>query len=168
MSKRCCECGQLIQEEKTRCESCEAKVTGAYNALASRSVTTRRFSDDQWDQFIDLVAVELKKDINYLLELGIKIDKGKLAAKTGGVAWAGYEAFTGDWFSALVVGGISLLSGVLTDGYKRIKLTEMKQKWMGLLSELNRDELNYLMAGLQYKYPLLVGQFQNLLQAGQE
>jgi hypothetical protein len=119
------------------------------------------------DYPIDFVAAELKKDINYLVGLGIKLDKGKLTARTGGAAWAGYEAFTGDWLSALVIGGISLLVGGLTNGYKRIKLMKMKQKWMDGLSGLNQEQLNYLAAGLQRKYPLLLGQFQNLLQAGQ-
>lgn len=119
------------------------------------------------DYLIDFVAAELKKDINYLVGLGIKLDKGKLTARTGGAAWAGYEAFTGDWLSALVIGGVSLLVGGLTNGYKRIKLMEMKQKWWDRFSGLNQEQLDYLAAGLQRKYPLLLGQFQNLLQAGQ-
>lgn len=119
------------------------------------------------DYLIDFVAVELKKDINYLTELGIKLDKGQLGAKTGGMAWAGYEAFTGDWLSALIIGGISLLSGGITNAYKRIKLNEMKQKWMDRFSELNEEQLAYLVVGLQRKYPVLLGRFQNLLQAAQ-
>jgi len=119
------------------------------------------------DSLIDFVAAELKKDINSLIELGIKLDKGALVTKTGGAAWAGYEAFTGEWLSALVIGGISLLVGGLTNGYKRIKLMEMKQKWMDRFSELNEEQLEYLVAGLRKKYPVLLGRFQNLLQAGQ-
>jgi len=169
MSKRCSECGRIIDTEQTVCESCSAKHNSANNALAPQQLTSQRVTDNQWlDQFVDLVAVDLKKDINYLFELGIKLDKGKLAARTGGAAWTGYEAFTGDWLSALVIGGISLLAGSLTDGYKRIKLMEMKQKWMNRFSELNREQLEYLVSGLQHKYPLLLGQLQNLLQAGQE
>ena len=120
------------------------------------------------DSLIDFLAVELRKDINYLAELGIKLDKGQLGAKTGGMAWAGYEAFTGDWLSALIIGGISLLSGGITNAYKRIKLNEMKQKWMDRFSELNGEQLAYLVKGLQRKYPVLLSRFQNLLQAGQD
>lgn len=123
--------------------------------------------DNSEDYLIDFVAAELKKDINYLVGLGIKLDKGKLAARTGGAAWAGYEAFTGDWLSALVIGGISLFVGGLTNGYKRIKLMETKQKWLDRFSGLSQKQLDYLAAGLHRKYPLLLGQFQNLLQAGQ-
>ena len=118
------------------------------------------------EYLIDFVAAELKRDMTYLSELGIKLDKGQLAAKTGGVAWAGYEAFTGDWLSALVVGGISLLVGGLTNGYKRIKVVEMQQKWKDRLSDLNQDQLEYLAEGLQRKHPLLMRRFQNILQAG--
>jgi hypothetical protein len=120
------------------------------------------------DYLIDVVAAELKRDINYLLELGIKLDKSKLAAKTGGVAWAGYEAFTGDWLSALVVGGISMLSGALTNAYKRIKLNEMRKKWMDRFSELNQEQLAYLATELHRKYPLLLRRLQNFLLVGQE
>ena len=124
--------------------------------------------DSGSDYLIDFVAVELKKDINYLIRLGIKLDKGTLAGKTGGVAWAGYEAFTGNWLSALVIGGISMLAGGLTKGYKQIKLKEMQQKWRDKLSALSQEQLEYLATGLQRKYPLLLVSFQNLLKSGQE
>lgn len=120
------------------------------------------------DYLIDFVAAELKKDINYLMELGIKLDKGKLAAETGGLVGTGASAFTGHWLAALVIGGGSLLIGGLTSAYKRIKLREVQQKWFEMFSEMNEEQLEYLAAGLQRKYPLLVGKFQNLLQAGQE
>ncbi|HUV62710.1 MAG TPA: hypothetical protein VMW24_02370 [Sedimentisphaerales bacterium] len=114
------------------------------------------------------MAAELSKDINSLIRLGIKLDTGQLAAKTGGVAWAGYEAFTGDWLSALVIGGISLLVGGLTNGYKRIQLMKMKQRWMERFSNLSQDQLDYLVVGLRKRYPLLLGSLQNVLQAGQQ
>ncbi|MGB2808477.1 MAG: hypothetical protein WBC22_12100 [Sedimentisphaerales bacterium] len=137
------------------------------NELAPVCHTRLEPQDSHDDYFVDFIATELKKDINSLIELGIKLDKGQLAAKTGGVAWAGYEAFTGDWLSALVVGGISMLAGGLTNGYKRIKLMQMKQKWTDHLSDLSQDQLNYLVAGLENKYPMLLRSFQGLLQAGQ-
>jgi len=138
------------------------------NGSATSEQTLSVLPDSGNDYLIDFVAAELKKDINYLIELGIKLDKGELAAKTGGVAWAGYEAFTGDWLSALVVGGISMLSGRLTNGYKQVKLMKMKQKWMDRFSDLNQEQLAYLVAGLEQKYPLLLRRLQGLLQAGQE
>jgi len=119
------------------------------------------------DHFIDFVGAELKKDIDYLVGLGIKLEKGKLAAKTGGVGWAGYEAFTGHWLSAIVVGGISLFVGGLTDGYKRIQLMKIKQKWMERFSDLSEEQLAYLAEGLQRKYPLLLRGLQNMLEAGE-
>ena len=170
-SKRCRECGYLVDAEKDVCEFCAAKDDGTYNTLMPQPHATQRVIDNQWfgdDSFVDCVAVELKKDINYLMELGIKLEKGTLAAKTGGTAWAGYEAFTGDWLSALVVGGISLLAGCLTSGYKRIKVMEIQQKWMNQLSGLSQEQLDYLAVELGRKYPLLLRGFQNLLQAGQE
>jgi len=171
MSKRCPDCGKFKRADQSVCDSCEAKYTREYNTLVSRPHILQENTDNQCfdnDHFIDFVAVELKKDINYLMDLGIKLDKGTLAAKTGGLGWAGYEAFTGDWLSALVIGGISLLSGGLTNAYKRIKVTEMKQKWMDQLSDLSQEQLDYLAAGLQRKYPVLMYRFQNLLQAGEQ
>lgn len=171
MPTRCPECGKFKRADKRFCDPCTAKYNRDYNALVPRTHTIQKDTVNQYyddDHSIDFIAVELKKDISYLIELGIKLDKGALAAKTGGLGWAGYEAFTGDWLSALIVGGISLLAGGLTNSYKRIKLMEMKQKWMDRLSDLNSDQLKYLMAGLQSKYPLLLLRFQSLLQAGQE
>jgi len=138
------------------------------NDLAPICQTRLEPQESHDDYLVDFVATELKKDIKSLTKLGIKLDKGHLAAKTGGVAWAGYEAFTGNWLSALIVGGISLLVGGLTNGYKRIKAMEMQQKWKDRLSDLNQDQLEYLAAGLQRKYPLLMRRFQNLLRAGQK
>lgn len=141
-------------------------LTGGAIFLQDKINPATRCKPSDSEYLIDFVAAELKRDMTYLAELGIKLDKGQLAAKTGGVAWAGYEAFTGDWLSALVVGGISLLVGGLTNGYKRIKVMEMQQKWKDRLSDLNQDQLEYLAEGLQRKHPLLMRRFQNLLQAG--
>jgi len=130
--------------------------------------TVRRKAHNQHPEdgySIDIVAAELKKDISSLMELGIKLDKGSLAAKTGGAGLAGYEALSGDWLSALVIGGISLLVGGLTTGYKHIKLMEMKKKWWDIFSGLSQEQLVSLGAGLRHKYPMLMGQLQNLLQA---
>ena len=140
------------------------KVESVLSRFSSQLPALRQAKSE--DYFIESVAGALKKDIDYLVGLGIKLDKGKLAARTGGTAWAGYEAFTGDWLSALVIGGISLLLGGLTDGYKRIKVQEIQQKWSRWLSELNQVQVRCLMTTLQDRYPLLLCQFQNLLQAG--
>ena len=115
---------------------------------------------------VDFVAADLKRDVNYLLGLGIKLDKGELVAKTGGMAWAGFEVFTGDLFSALVIGGIAMLSGNLTNCYKRIELGKVKQKWVDRFSNMNQEEIAYLEAGLRRRYPMLMRSYQNLLQAG--
>jgi hypothetical protein len=171
MPERCPECGKFKREDQSVCDSCAAKYTRDYNALVSRPDTIQKKTDSQYfeeNQIIDSVAVELKKDISYLIDLGIKLDKGTLVAKTGGAAWAGYEVLGGDWLSALLIGGFTLLVGGLTNSYKRIKVTEMQQKWMDRLSDLNQDQLEYLAAGLQRKYPVLMRRFQNLLQAGQQ
>lgn len=117
--------------------------------------------------FIDLVAAHLMRDIESLTNLGIKWDKGTLAVKTGGAALAGCEAFTGDWLSALVIGGISLLSGAIAGGYKRVRLAEVRQRWMQLLAGMNAEQLAYLGTGLSQKYPFLLNSLQQLLAAGQ-
>jgi len=166
MLEKCPECGYRIRKGESICRICGAKYTPDDIVLVSRTQET----DNQYleeEHLIDIIAVELKKDIDYLLSLGIKLEKGTLATKTGGTALAGYKVFKGDLLSALVIGGISLLVCGLTNGYKRIKLMELKQKWWDKFSGLNQEQLDYLAAGLQRKYPLLLGQFQNLLQAGQ-
>jgi len=118
-------------------------------------------------RFVDFIAADLKRDISHLLDLGIKLDKGELVAKTGGVAWAGFEVFTGDLFSALVIGGIAMLSGGLTSCYKRFEVGKVRKKWIDRLSDMSEDDLAYLEAGLQRKYPMLMHGFQNLLEAGE-
>jgi hypothetical protein len=171
MSQKCPKCGKFVGKGQTVCDSCKNKYIDTCNALVSLPRNVRKKTDDQNfddDYLIDFVAVELKKDISFLMSLGIKLEKGALAAKTGGTAWAGYEAFTGDWLSALVIGGLSFLAVHFTKSYNRIKLMEMKKKWMDKLSGLSQEELNYLSEGLQRKYPLLLGSFQNLLKAGQD
>lgn len=169
-SKKCRECGRFISADEIVCNDCADKGGQISKAFVTRANTRPRdiYAPEYDDGIIDIYAVQLKKDIDYLMSLGIKLEKGKLATHTGGAVWAGYEAFTGDWLSALVVGGISLLAGPLTNSYKRIKLMEMKQKWMNVLSTLSHEELDYLAAGLAHKYPLLLSGFQNLLQAGQQ
>jgi len=121
--------------------------------------------DNDFSMVANLIAEQLKKDVNYLISLGIKLDKGALAAKTGGLGWAGYEAFTGDWLSALVIGGISFLAKTVTDSYKQIKVREVKQKWLEIFSDLNEEQLSYLMTTLQRQYPMLLPQIQHLLGA---
>jgi hypothetical protein len=118
-------------------------------------------------RFVDFVAADLKRDISHLLDVGIKLDKGELAAKTGGVAWAGFEAVTGDLLSALVIGGIAMLSGNLTNCYKRFEVGKVRKKWIDRLSDMSEDDLAYLEAGLRRKYPALLRSYQNLLQAGE-
>jgi hypothetical protein len=155
-----------IPPAPSKVQNIEYKKTTIATTPSESSVHSEH-QDTKSDYFIDFIAAELKKDINYLAELGVKLDKGKLAAKTGGVGWAGYEAVTGDWLSALVVGGISLLAGGLTNSYKRIKVKQMQQKWNNRFSELNRDQMAYLVEGLNRKYPLILHGFQNLLIAGE-
>jgi len=169
-------CGGKPSTSKT-CSALKKSHVEIEHALVSRRQPNEKNTDSPCvemdgkqytdEEVIDFVATCLGRDIDCLISLGIKLDGGSLVAKTGGVAWAGYEAFTGDWLSALVIGGISMLAGKFTDGYKRIQLNKMQQKWTGLLSSLSAEELNYLMNGLQRKYPLLVCRFQNLLQSGQ-
>lgn len=159
---------RMLLEQNELTEVCTENAGSSVDAiLPYNQVAQSKEPKDGDNYLIDFVAAELKRDLKYLSELGIKLDKGQLAAKTGGVAWAGYEAFTGDWLSALVVGGISLLVGGLTNNYKRIKLMEIKEKWKERLSELNNEQLKYLAEGLEQKYPLVLKRFQNLLQAGE-
>ena len=118
----------------------------------------------KFNAIAELLADELKEDVSYIMSLGIKLEKGKLATKAGGLGWAGYEAFTGDWLTALLAGGLSLVAGGLTNAYGRIKLQEMRQKWFDILSSLNEVQLSCLIATIQQKYPLLLPQIRGLLQ----
>jgi DNA-directed RNA polymerase subunit RPC12/RpoP len=180
----CSKCGWTILVKPAQggsnveCPNCKLTVRIPHNwftPLAARTVGDGRSiaprnspSGGTVDyHLVDFIAAELRRDIEYLTSLGIKLDKGTLAAKTGGTAWAGYEAFTGDWLSALVIGGVSLLSGAIAGGYKRIKLNEVRQKWLIRLSDLNEQQLRCLATGLQQKYPLLFHGFQRLLEGTQ-
>jgi hypothetical protein len=119
----------------------------------------------EFNTIAELLSDELKEDISNMLSLGINLEKGKLATKAGGLGWAGYEVFTGDWLTALLAGGLSLIAGGLSDTYGRIKLQEMRLKWFEILNTLNEVQLSCLMATIQQKYPLLLPQIQGLLQA---
>lgn len=120
--------------------------------------------ETEFDTIAELLSDELKEDVSEIMSLGIKLEKGKLATKAGGLGWAGYEVLTGDWLTALFAGGMSLIAGGLTDAYGRIKLLEMRQKWFEILSSLDEVQLSCLMATIQQKYPLLLPQIKGLLQ----
>ncbi len=173
MLKKCSQCDKFINDEETKCASCKSKSSSSKveNVLVTRSdvqpdVTNEEYIDSAI--VIDLLAVELKKDINSLMELGIKLDKGKLAAETGGLIGAGASAFTGHWLSALAIGGASLLAGGFTKSYHRIKIKEVCLKWHNTLSSMDQEQLSIVMAGLYERYPVLFGRFQGLFQAAKE
>jgi len=171
--KHCPKCGifaYINDPEETVCSSCQSKSSSSKveNVIVTRSDIHPNDSKEESDDnaiVIDLLAAELKKDINYLMELGIKLDKGKLTAETGGLIGAGASAFTGHWLSALAIGGASLLAGGFTKSYHKIKIKEICLKWHNTLSNLDQQQLSTVMVGLQERYPLLFGRFQNLLQA---
>jgi hypothetical protein len=139
------------------CPHCGVQFSRVYS-LAKR--------DTDFTAIAELLADELKRDVSYIMGLGIKLEKGKLAAKTGGLGWAGYEAFTGDWLTSLLAGGLSLLAGSLTDAYNRIKVQEMRQKWFEILNSYSETELSCLMGTIRRRHPLLLPQVQGLLQTG--
>jgi hypothetical protein len=138
------------------CPHCDVHFTNIYSLVKPGT---------EFNTIAELLSDELKEDVSEIMSLGIKLEKGKLATKAGGLGWAGYEVFTGDWLSALLAGGLSLIAGGLTDAYGRIKLQEMRQKWFEILSSFNELELSRFMAILQQKYPLLLPQIKGLLQA---
>lgn len=119
----------------------------------------------EFTNIAEAMAGELKNDVSYIMSLGIKLEKGKLATKAGGTAWAGFEVFTGDWLTALFAGGLALTVGSLTNAYGRIKVQEMRKKWFEILSSLDEEQLSCLMATIRRRYPLLLSQVQHLLQA---
>lgn len=137
------------------CPHCGVKFTKVYS-LANPGT--------KFNTIAEFLSDELKEDVSYIMSLGIKLEKGKLATKAGGLGWAGYEVFTGNWLTALLAGGLTLLAGGLTDAYGRIKLQEMRQKWFEILSSLNEAQLSSLMVTIQQKYPLLLPQIRSLLQ----
>jgi hypothetical protein len=138
------------------CPHCGVKFTNVYSLVKPET---------EFSTIAGFLADELKEDISNILSLGIKLEKGKLASKAGGLGWAGYEVFTGDWLTALLAGGLSLIAGGLTDTYGRIKLQEMRLKWFEILNGLTEVDLSCLMAMIQQKYPLLLSQVKGLLQA---
>lgn len=159
---KCPECGQVHNEDKSNYYS-------IVPYASSSPMTPSQINQDEElidiKSVVDSLATHFREDIDYLLSLGIKLDKGASVAKTGGLALAGYEGFTGDWLSALVIGGISLLVGGLTDSYKKIKVQEIQKKWFDILSGLNEEEMMYLMENFQRKYPVLAVNMQRLLGA---
>ena len=141
-----------------------ASYTCPYCGVSFTNVYSLAKTGTKFDTIAELLSDELKEDVSDILSLGIKLEKGKLATKAGGVGWAGYEAFTGDWLTALLAGGLSLIAGWLTDAYGRIKLQEMRRKWFEILSSFNEAQLSCLMTTMQRKYPLILPQIKGLLE----
>jgi hypothetical protein len=135
------------------CPHCKGQLTKVHY-LATR--------DTEVPLVASLLADELRDDMGSLMKLGIEVEKGKLAIKTGGTGLAGYEAITGHWLGALVAGGIALLGGGLVNNYARIKLQEMQQKWFGILCGLDYARLLCLVTTIRQKYPLLLPPFGDL------
>ena len=162
-SFKCNTCGKLLNisqgdpGDMFHCPDCGQKIQ-----LVPNNAVVKR-TEYGIESVVDSLAAEFKKDIDYLLSLGIKLDKGSETAKAGGLAWAGYEGFTGDWLSALVIGGLSLLVGGLANGYKKIKVQEIQKKWFDILSELDEQQLGILMEALQRRYPVLTSRIAGLL-----
>lgn len=163
LTVECPFCGGLVvvnepaADARYVCPHCGVEFTKVYS-LATK--------DTDFATIAELLADELKRDVSYIMDLGIKLEKGKLATKTGGAGWAGYEVFTGDWLTALLAGGLALAAGGLANAYGRIKVQEMRQKWFEILSSFNEAELSCLMTTIRRKYPLLLPQVQGLLQPG--
>lgn len=163
LTVKCPFCGKLVPVSEPAanaqyvCPHCGVQFTKVYSLAAK---------DTEFAVIAESLADELKRDVAHIIDLGIKLDKGKLAARTGGLGWAGFEAFSGDWLSALLVGGLSVVAGGLTDAYAKIKLQEMRAKWFEILSSYGEAELGCLMATVRRKYPLLLPQVRGLLQPG--
>jgi hypothetical protein len=111
----------------------------------------------------DWIAIQLRQDIDQLLSLGIKMDKGAMVAQVGSMGAAGYAAFTGNWAAALVMLAISLFSSEITDEQKQVKLQECRQKWFRLLSNYNSEQLQLIQIVLNHKHPAVFAQCHVLL-----
>jgi hypothetical protein len=102
-----------------------------------------------------LMTIEFRKDIDKLLNLGIKIDKGALVTKAGGILGAGATACSGHWIAALVIGVASLFADTIGDSYKKIKLREFQLKWLSILNQLNNNQRTAFLSMLEVDCPMI-------------
>jgi phage-related tail fiber protein len=111
----------------------------------------------------NVLADDLVNDCNALLKLGIMLDKGALGAKAAGVAGGACAAFQGHWLlgAAVAVGG--LLANVATDGWKKIKLGQVRQKWFERLTSMSESQLHELASSIQHRHPALAVHARGLL-----
>lgn len=102
-----------------------------------------------------LMTIEFRKDIDKLLSLGIKIDKGALVTKAGGILVAGATACSGHWIAALAIGVASLFANTIGDSYKKIKLREFQLKWFSILNQLNNNQRTAFLSMLEVDCPMI-------------
>jgi DNA-directed RNA polymerase subunit RPC12/RpoP len=102
-----------------------------------------------------LMTIEFRKDIDKLLNLGIKIDKGALVTKAGGILGAGATACSGHWIAALAIGVASLFADTIGDSYKKIKLREFQLKWLSILNQLNNNQRTAFLSMLEVDCPMI-------------
>ena len=111
----------------------------------------------------EVLVSDLVEDCNQLLQLGIVLDKGALGAKAAGVAGGAYAALQGHWLLGAAVAAAGFLANLATDDWKRIKLSQVRQKWFHRLTTIDEAQLNELTSALRRRHPALMMHGQSLL-----
>ena len=106
---------------------------------------------------VKVMAVEFRKDIENLLNMGIKIDKGALVAKSGGALGTVATACSGHWLAAVAIGVVSLFTDSIGSSYKKIKLREFQLKWLKIVNQLNDEQRTVFAMALEVECPLIKG-----------
>jgi len=102
------------------------------------------------------MADDMKRDLDRLSELGVTLDKAAAIAKPVGVGAGLVVGFRIHPLLGIAVAGAGLLAKLATDGWKRVEIEEVRQKWLRKLTDMNEDQLAAFAGAVQSRYPLLV------------
>ena len=100
-----------------------------------------------------VLADEFKTDIENLLSLGVKIDRGTEVAQVGGVAGAAGAYCFGHPVLAIIFGGLALIADSIAEKEKRIRALSVRDKWLGISYRLGREGTAQLAWEIQRRYP---------------
>jgi hypothetical protein len=127
------------------------------------AVDVRRRDNPSRDVMTEFITSNLQKDLDSLSKLEESTSQWLSPVAAGAIAWAGYEALTGDWLSVLAITAVLLLTGGLVNRYRRRRISRTRRKWRHRLSQLEESQLSDFMTDLNTKHPSMVARLHRLL-----
>jgi len=86
----------------------------------------------------------------------VDLDKAAAVAKPVGLGAGIFAGFRVHPLLGVAIAGAGFLAKFVTDGYKKSKIAEVRQKWWRLLTDMNEVALNDFENAVRSRYPLLL------------